>query len=76
MPQANRDDPALLTVNAGSSSVKWALFRTATPPIRTESGHIERIGLPDGIVTVTDPATDKRCVALRRCRVMRRPYDC
>lgn len=60
MPQANRDDPALLTVNAGSSSVKWALFRPATPPIRIESGHIERIGLPDGIVTVTEPATGQK----------------
>lgn len=65
MPQADREASALLTVNAGSSSVKWALFRVATPPIRTETGHIERIGLPDGIVTVTDPATGRqaRCVA-------------
>lgn len=60
MPQADRDASALLTVNAGSSSVKWALFRVATPPIRTETGHIERIGLPDGIVTVTDPATGRQ----------------
>lgn len=60
MPQADREASALLTVNAGSSSVKWALFRVATPPIRTETGHIERIGLPDGIVTVTDPATGRQ----------------
>ena len=60
MPQADRDAPAVLTVNAGSSSVKWALFRVAQPPVKTETGHIERIGLPDGIVTVTDPATGRR----------------
>ncbi len=60
MPQADRDAPALLTVNAGSSSVKWALFQVAAPPVRTEAGHIERIGLPDGIVTVTDPATGRQ----------------
>ena len=60
MPQADRDAPALLTVNAGSSSVKWALFRVAAPPVRIEAGHIERIGLPDGIVTVTDPATGRQ----------------
>lgn len=60
MPQADRDAPALLTVNAGSSSVKWALFRVAAPPVRIEAGHIERIGLPDGIVTVTDPATRRQ----------------
>ena len=65
MPQSDRDAPALLTVNAGSSSVKWALFQVAMPPIRTETGHIERIGLPDGIVTVTDPATGRHA---RRAR--------
>lgn len=60
MPQADRHASALLTVNAGSSSVKWALFRVATPPVRTESGHIERIGLSDGLVTVTDSATGRQ----------------
>lgn len=59
MSPAARDAAALLTVNAGSSSVKWALFRVAHPPIRTEAGRIERIGLPDGMMTVTDQATGR-----------------
>ena len=49
--------PAVLTLNAGSSSVKWALFRVGPNPVRTVVGSIERIGLPDGIVTVTDAET-------------------
>ncbi|MBS0169488.1 MAG: acetate/propionate family kinase [Nitrospira sp.] len=59
MSQADRDASALLTVNAGSSSVKWALFRVGMPPIRTEAGRIERIGLPDGTITLMDPATGR-----------------
>jgi acetate kinase len=45
----------ILTVNAGSSSLKFALFDCASSeaPHRLERGHIERIGLPDG------PAADQ-----------------
>ena len=57
MPQATNESPAILTLNAGSSSVKWALFRVGPNPVRTVVGSIERIGLPDGIVTVTDAET-------------------
>lgn len=65
MPQADHEAPAVLIVNAGSSSVKWALFQVAASPARTAGGRIERIGLPDGIVTFTDGATghDQRRVA-------------
>ena len=52
-----RDVNAILTLNAGSSSVKWALFRADSPPVRLASGKLERIGLPDGIVVVTNAAT-------------------
>lgn len=55
----------ILTLNAGSSSVKWALFRAGSPPVRTAAGKIERIGLPDGIVTMTDGETghnDRRTI--------------
>jgi acetate kinase len=37
----------VLTINGGSSSVKFAVFAQAEPPIRMLSGEIERIGLPD-----------------------------
>lgn len=50
-------DALLLTINAGSSSLKFALFRAGTPPTRLSSGTIERIGLPGSILTVTDAAT-------------------
>ena len=57
MSEAGNGSPAVLTLNAGSSSVKWALFRMDSLPVRAATGKIERIGLRDGIVTVTDVAT-------------------
>jgi acetate kinase len=36
--------PALLTINGGSSSVKFAVFAVSDPPARLSSGAIERIG--------------------------------
>lgn len=60
MSEAGNGSPAVLTLNAGSSSVKWALFRIGARPVRTAAGQIERIGLPDGMVTVTDVATGQR----------------
>lgn len=60
MSEAGNGSPAVLTLNAGSSSVKWALFRIGAGPVRTAAGQIERIGLPDGMVTVTDVATGQR----------------
>lgn len=49
----------ILTLNAGSSSVKWALFQAGLPPIRISAGKLERIGLRDGILSVTDAATGR-----------------
>lgn len=57
MNGTNHDAAAVLTLNAGSSSVKWALFRAGSSPVRLAAGKLERIGLPDGILTVTDAAT-------------------
>jgi acetate kinase len=37
----------VLTINGGSSSVKFAVFGQAEPPVRMLSGEVERIGLPD-----------------------------
>lgn len=47
----------ILTVNAGSSSIKFALFRTDQSLHRTLSGKVERIGLPGAELAVTDPTT-------------------
>ena len=60
MSEAGKKFPAVLTLNAGSSSVKWAVFRLGAVPVRAATGQVERIGLPDAIVTVTDVATGQR----------------
>ena len=36
----------VLTVNVGSSSIRFAFFTGGTPPKRTLSGQVERVGLP------------------------------
>jgi len=41
---AGRD---ILTVNAGSSSVRFALYRRDNPPPQIFHGKVDRIGLPD-----------------------------
>ncbi len=41
-------DPAILVINCGSSSVKFALFAAVASLPRLWSGAIERIGLPEG----------------------------
>ncbi len=38
---------ALLTINSGSSSLKFALFHRGDPPERVLTGRVERIGLPE-----------------------------
>lgn len=42
----NRDCSQILTINGGSSSLRFALFETGSSLRRTLSGSIERIGLP------------------------------
>ena len=40
-------NPHILTINGGSSSIKFALFEAGDPLKRILEGGIERIGLPD-----------------------------
>ncbi len=47
----------VLTVNGGSSSIKFALYRADSPTTRLLSGKIERIGLPNPILTIRDGAS-------------------
>jgi acetate kinase len=42
----------VLALNAGSSSLKFALFKDGSPPTRLMSGAIERIGLNDSTFTL------------------------
>jgi len=41
------DKTCILTINGGSSSIKFALFETGDPMRRLMSGGVERIGSPD-----------------------------
>ncbi len=43
----------LLVINGGSSTLKFALFRTGTAPVRELSGSIDRIGSPEGTLRWT-----------------------
>jgi len=39
--------PIILTINAGSSSIRFAAFETSATPIRVLDGKMERIGTPE-----------------------------
>jgi acetate kinase len=45
-------NPRILTINGGSSSIKFALFEAGDSPRRILAGGIERIGLPDASLRV------------------------
>ncbi len=48
----------ILTVNAGSSSIKFAVFSSGDSPQRILSGQIERIGNPDAQLVAKRVGTD------------------
>lgn len=48
------DRKAILVVNAGSSSLKFALFAQGSEPVRLWSGAAERIGLADSRIQAFD----------------------
>ena len=44
----------ILTINGGSSSLKCSLFQVGPPLTRVVSCMVDRIGFPDGTLTLTD----------------------
>ena len=48
----------VLTVNGGSSSIKFALYSADSPTTRLLSGKIERIGLPKPTLTIHDGSSE------------------
>jgi acetate kinase len=61
MPNPQPASPVILTINGGSSSIKFAVFESATPPKRLFSGQVERIGTPGArLITTRDGAPDTR----------------
>src|SRR5271166_6481873 len=55
--------PCLLTLNGGSSSIKFAVFEAGEPLRRVLGGEIERIGLPEATLTVKGTENLTRKVA-------------
>ena len=51
--------PGILTINGGSSSIKFALFQAGEPLARKLHGKVDRIGLTDTNLTYSDPATNQ-----------------
>lgn len=45
--------PAILAINGGSSSVKFALFESSDPPKRILSGEIQRVGQPGTVMSAS-----------------------
>lgn len=56
----NHSEKLVLALNAGSSSLKFALFTHASPPARILSGGIDRIGLPKPTFTLKGSEGEKR----------------
>ena len=57
--QRFRGQPLILTINGGSSSIKFALFEPGEPPRLVRSGQIERIGQATARLKLKDaPAKD------------------
>ena len=54
MPPAN---PYILTVNGGSSSIKFAMYPAVEPLRRTLDGSVDRIGMSGTTLTLTEAAT-------------------
>lgn len=42
---------SILVINGGSSTLKFALFRIGSVPVRQLSGSLDRIGTPNGAIT-------------------------
>ncbi len=51
---------SLLIINSGSSSLRFALFRTTDSLERLLAGKFERIGSPDAKLAITDFLADKK----------------
>jgi hypothetical protein len=54
------DQGCILTINGGSSSIKFALYQTGKPLKRSLYGKVHRIGLPDTNLAFTDPTENRQ----------------
>ena len=51
---------SILTINGGSSSIKFALYKIAEPMERLWYGMVDRIGMSGTNLTFCDPIQNKR----------------
>lgn len=57
-------DPVhILTINGGSSSIKFALYQISEPLVRMLHGKIDRIGLPDTSLEFSDRIRNQRGIS-------------
>ena len=54
LPAGGSPRPYILTINGGSSSLKFAVFGAAEPIERVLSGRVERVGLGESRLIVND----------------------
>ena len=59
-------NPRIVTINGGSSSIKFALFEAGAPLRRILQGKVERIGLPEATLRVK--GLDRRTTSRGRWR--------
>ena len=52
--EARRESYSLLTINGGSSSIRFALFDADEPPLRLLDGKVDRVGLSGTNLTFKD----------------------
>ena len=57
--QPDRNSSSILTINGGSSSIKFAIYQRGEPLQRGLSGKIDRIGLSGTNLTFNDPDQEK-----------------
>ncbi len=55
---------SVLTLNAGSSSIRFAFFAASEPPVRSISGRIERIGQGGTSMQIAEPGRPARRLAV------------
>jgi acetate kinase len=53
-------NPRILTINGGSSSIKFALYQAGEPLKRGLYGKVDRIGVSGTNLTFDDPATNRQ----------------
>ncbi|MDR3719906.1 MAG: acetate/propionate family kinase [Bryobacteraceae bacterium] len=53
-------EPSILTINGGSSSIRFALYQAGKPLRRGLGGKVDRIGLSGTNLSFSDPATNRQ----------------